>query len=44
MKIYYEVDCITDNCLNKCPFVDINCQVGSVNCHYLNGEYNDNRH
>ena len=40
MKIYYEVDCITNNCLNKCPFVDIgykgetgkDCQVGSVDC------------
>lgn len=40
MKIYYEVDCFTDNCLNKCPFVDIgykgetgkDCQVGSVDC------------
>ena len=32
MKIYYEVDCITDNCLNKCPFVDKNCQVGSIDC------------
>lgn len=40
MKIYYEVDCITGNCLNKCPVADIgykgetgkDCQVGSVDC------------
>lgn len=40
MKIYYEVDAITDNCKNKCPFENIgvkgesgpNCYVGSVTC------------
>lgn len=40
MKIYYEVDAITDNCKNKCPFESIgvkgesgpDCQVGSVTC------------
>ena len=40
MKIYYEVDAITDNCKNKCPFESIgvkeesgpDCQVGSITC------------
>lgn len=40
MRLYYIVDAITDNCINKCPYVDIrlygetgkDCQVGSVSC------------
>ena len=40
MRVYFEFDAITDNCSNKCPFVDVgfkgetgpDCQVGSVTC------------
>ena len=40
MKIYYELDGITGNCKNKCPFESVgvkgesgtDCQVGSVTC------------
>ena len=40
MKIYYDVDGITDNCMYDCPFKDLgykgeigeDCKVGSVTC------------
>jgi hypothetical protein len=40
MRLYYTVDAVTNNCQNKCPFVDIglhretgtDCQLGSVTC------------
>ena len=40
MRIYYEIDEITDNCKNKCPFVNTgikgetgtDCYVGSIAC------------
>ena len=40
MKIYYEVDVVTDTCKNKCPFESVgvkgesgpNCNVGSLIC------------
>lgn len=55
MKIYYEVDAITDNCKNKCPFESIgvkeesgpNCQIGSVicqKCKFCYGHYKANEY
>ena len=40
MRIYYEIDEITDNCKNKCPFINTlhkegiitDCYVGSIAC------------
>ena len=40
MHIFYEYDEITDNCKNKCPFINVghkgetgtDCQVGSITC------------
>ena len=55
MKIYYDVDEITDNCKHDCPFKDIGfkgetggeCKVGSVacqECKFCYGHHDSHRH
>lgn len=45
MRIYYEIDEITDNCKNKCPFVNTESTeryVGSIacqECKFCYGQY-----